>query len=146
MGSIALARLELDGDLLLVEQVGALEDDAEAALADLLADAVVHADDVGTRTAARHGVDCVVTGGRLEGMWETSSGREGAWLGGCDSSETGPQPYSGNEAWGLCNRRRTRLGVPETGGSKSSRKRLVLQRSSCEETERSEEGTQDRDV
>jgi hypothetical protein len=54
LGSIALARLELDGNLLLVEQVGALEDDAEGALADLLADAVVDADDVGGGAAARH--------------------------------------------------------------------------------------------
>jgi len=44
--SIALPWLELDGDLLLVEQVGALEDDAETALANLLADAVVHAHNV----------------------------------------------------------------------------------------------------
>jgi hypothetical protein len=64
--SIALARLKLNGDLLLVEQVGALEDDAEAALANLLADAVVDADDVGTRAAARHGVDGVRTGGVRE--------------------------------------------------------------------------------
>ena len=64
--SIALSRLKLDGDLLLVEQVGALEDDAEAALADLLADAVVHADDVGARTAARHCVDCVVIKGGVK--------------------------------------------------------------------------------
>jgi hypothetical protein len=33
LGRVALARLELDGDLGVVEQVGALEDDAEAALA-----------------------------------------------------------------------------------------------------------------
>ena len=46
LGSVALARLKLDGHLLLVEQVGALKDDAETALANLLADAVVHADDV----------------------------------------------------------------------------------------------------
>ena len=55
MRSIALARLELDGYLLLVEQVGALEDDAKGALANLLADAVVNADDVGGGAAARHG-------------------------------------------------------------------------------------------
>lgn len=53
--SIALARLELDGNLLLVEQVGALEDDAKGALANLLADAVVDADDVGGGAATRHG-------------------------------------------------------------------------------------------
>jgi hypothetical protein len=51
----------------------------------------VHADDVGARAAARHGVDGVrITEGREKG-----GGREwqrGAWLGGCDSSETGPQP------------------------------------------------------
>ena len=44
--SVALARLELDGDLLLVEQVGALEDDAEAAFSNFFADAVVDAHDV----------------------------------------------------------------------------------------------------
>nr|POF16451.1 hypothetical protein CFP56_23969 [Quercus suber] len=47
--SVALARLELDGDLGVVEEVGTLEDDAEAALADLLAHAVVHTDDVAAR-------------------------------------------------------------------------------------------------
>jgi len=45
---ITLPRLELDGDLGVVEQVGALEDHAEAALADLLADAVVYADNIAT--------------------------------------------------------------------------------------------------
>ena len=45
---IALPRLELDGDLGVVEQVCPLEDNAEAALADLLADAVVHADNIAT--------------------------------------------------------------------------------------------------
>lgn len=43
---VTLPRLELDGDLGVVEQVCPLEDNAEAALADLLADAVVHADDI----------------------------------------------------------------------------------------------------
>lgn len=43
---ITLSRLELYSDLSVVEQVGPLEDNAEAALADLLADAVVHADDI----------------------------------------------------------------------------------------------------
>lgn len=43
---IALPRLELDGDLGVVEQVCPLEDNAEAALADLLADAVVYADNI----------------------------------------------------------------------------------------------------
>jgi hypothetical protein len=52
--SITLPRLELDSDLLLVEQVGALEDDAEAALADLLADAVVDTHDVARRAAGSH--------------------------------------------------------------------------------------------
>ncbi|KAF1960120.1 hypothetical protein CC80DRAFT_285472 [Byssothecium circinans] len=51
--SVALPRLELDGNLLLVEQVGALEDNAKAALANLLADAIMHAHDVRRRTA-RH--------------------------------------------------------------------------------------------
>lgn len=44
--SVTLPRLELDGNLSVVEQVGPLEDNAEAALADLLADAVVHADNI----------------------------------------------------------------------------------------------------
>ena len=47
LGSVALARLELDGDLLLVEQIGAFEDNAKGALSDLLADAIVNANDVG---------------------------------------------------------------------------------------------------
>lgn len=38
---------KLDGDLLVVQQVGALEDDTEGALADLLPDPVVDAHDVG---------------------------------------------------------------------------------------------------
>lgn len=38
---------KLDGNLLVVQQVGALENDTERALANLLADAVVHADDIG---------------------------------------------------------------------------------------------------
>ena len=38
---------EFNGDLGVVQQVGALEDNTERTLADLLADAVVHADDVG---------------------------------------------------------------------------------------------------
>jgi hypothetical protein len=58
LGGIALARLKLDGDLLLVEQVGALEDDAEAALANLLPDAVVDAHHVGGRCAAAGHVGC----------------------------------------------------------------------------------------
>jgi hypothetical protein len=44
--SFALARLEFYGNLLLVEQVDALENDAKGALANLLADVVVDADDV----------------------------------------------------------------------------------------------------
>lgn len=65
--SVALAWLKLDGNLLLVEQIGALEDDAEAAFANLLADAIVHAYDVGRGAAARHCGRCRwrvrVTGG-----------------------------------------------------------------------------------
>lgn len=54
---ITLSRLELYSDLSVVEQVGPLEDNAEAALADLLSDAVVHADNI---AAARcHGGLCV---------------------------------------------------------------------------------------
>lgn len=55
LGSVALPGLELDGNLLLVKQVGALENDAEAALADLLSDAIVNAHHVGGGAAARHG-------------------------------------------------------------------------------------------
>lgn len=40
------ATYEFDGDLLVVQQVGTLEDDTEGTLANLLADSVVHADDV----------------------------------------------------------------------------------------------------
>jgi hypothetical protein len=54
---VALARLELDGDLLLVEQVGALENDAKATLANLLPDAIVDAHHVGRRRAAAGHVD-----------------------------------------------------------------------------------------
>ena len=64
--SIALPRLELDSDLLLVEQVGALEDDAEAALSNLLADAVVDAHDVARRAAGSH---CCVYGAKQGGVW-----------------------------------------------------------------------------
>ena len=53
LGRVALARLELDGDLGVVEEVCAFEDNAETALANLLAHAVVHADDVAA--AGRHG-------------------------------------------------------------------------------------------
>lgn len=38
---------EFNGDLSVVQQVCTLEDDTERTLADLLADAVMHADDVG---------------------------------------------------------------------------------------------------
>lgn len=55
LGCIALPRLKLDCDLLVVEQVCALEDDTKRALANLLANAIVHADDVGRRGAGRHG-------------------------------------------------------------------------------------------
>ena len=55
LGSIALPGLELDGHLLLVKQVGTLEDDAKRSFTDLLSDAVVHADDVArARRAGRH--------------------------------------------------------------------------------------------
>ena len=74
LGSLAFPGLELDCNLLLVKQVGALEDDAEAALADLLADAVVDADHVGRGAAARHGARGLLGGedtrwGALA-MWE----------------------------------------------------------------------------
>lgn len=54
LGRIALPGLELDSDLLLVQEVGALEDDAKGALAYLLPDAVVHAHDVGRRGPGSH--------------------------------------------------------------------------------------------
>lgn len=109
--SVALARLEFDGDLLLVEQVGALEDDAEAALANLLADAVVHADDVGARAAARHGVDGVrITEGREKG-----GGREWQRVRGLVVVTAARQGRSRRPGTRLCNRR-TRLGVAETAG------------------------------
>lgn len=44
---------EFDGDLCVVEQVGAFKDDAKRSLSDLLAHAIVHADDIGRR--GRHG-------------------------------------------------------------------------------------------
>jgi hypothetical protein len=76
LGRIALPGLELDGDLLLVQQVGALEDDTEGALANLLPDAVVDADDVGRRRSGSHclqgcgdmadGVDDVMLDGENE--------------------------------------------------------------------------------
>jgi hypothetical protein len=58
LGSVALARLELDGDLLLVEQIGALEDHAKATLANLLPDAVVDAHHVGRGCVAAGHVGC----------------------------------------------------------------------------------------
>lgn len=64
LGSIALPGLELDGDLLLVEQVRALEDDTKAALANLLADAIMHAHDVGRGASARHCCYLEEVGGR----------------------------------------------------------------------------------
>ena len=52
--SVALSRLEFNGNLLVVEQVGALEDNTERALSYLLAYAVVHANHVGG--GGRHAV------------------------------------------------------------------------------------------
>ena len=52
MRGVALPGLELNGDLGVVQQVGALEQDTEAALADLLAHPVVHAHHV--RGGRRH--------------------------------------------------------------------------------------------
>jgi hypothetical protein len=63
LGRVALAGLKLDGDLLLVEQVGALKDDAEAALANLLADAVVDTHHVGRGAATGHGERASPDGG-----------------------------------------------------------------------------------
>ena len=47
---------KLDGDLLVVQQVGALEQHTKRALANLLADAIVHAHDVGRRRGHGSGV------------------------------------------------------------------------------------------
>jgi len=44
---------KLDGNLLVVQEIGAFEDDAEGALSNLLADAIMHADHVGR---GRHGL------------------------------------------------------------------------------------------
>ena len=38
---------KFDGDLLIIEQIGAFEDDAKGPLSDLLADAIVNANDIG---------------------------------------------------------------------------------------------------
>lgn len=46
-GEVGVRTHEFNGDLGVVQQVGALEDDTKRTLADLLADAVMHADDVG---------------------------------------------------------------------------------------------------
>jgi hypothetical protein len=72
LGSIALARLELDGDLLLVEQVGAFKNDAKAALANLLPDAVVDAHDVGRGAAAGHSARREACLGRRRVWWSRS--------------------------------------------------------------------------
>lgn len=45
--SIALTRLELDGDLGVVEKIGAFKDDTKAALTNLLAHTVVDTNDIG---------------------------------------------------------------------------------------------------
>jgi hypothetical protein len=50
----ALVRFELDGNLLLIKQVDALEDDAKGALANLLANAVTNANDVRKGAGVRH--------------------------------------------------------------------------------------------
>lgn len=46
-GEVVVGTHEFDGNLSVVQQVGALEDDTEGTLANLFADAVMHADDVG---------------------------------------------------------------------------------------------------
>lgn len=87
LGSIALPRLKLDGYLLLVEQVGALKDDAEGALANLLPDAVVDAHDVGRGGAGSHGGCSAVLLG----------------VGRCTRSRRWRRPQPSPEvAWGLC--------------------------------------------
>ncbi len=64
---VALPRLELDGDLRVVEEVRALEDDAEATFANLFADAVVHADDIAAGAHAARASACPSRdGGGLE--------------------------------------------------------------------------------
>lgn len=55
LGNIAPARLKLDGDQLLVKQVNALEDNAERALANPLADAVAGTHDARRVDEVRHG-------------------------------------------------------------------------------------------
>jgi hypothetical protein len=52
--SFALAGLEFYGNLLLVEQIDALENDAKRAFTNLLADFVVDADDVRGGAVIRH--------------------------------------------------------------------------------------------
>ena len=59
--SFAPMRFQLYGNLLLVEQVDALKDDAKGALANLLADGVAGADDVREGAVIRHSE----RGGRL---------------------------------------------------------------------------------
>jgi hypothetical protein len=85
--SIALARLELDSHLLLVEQVGALEDDSKGALPYLLPDAVVDAHDVRRRTATRGHDDklsCKANGGRqVRERGDEQSEQAVAFSGGC---------------------------------------------------------------
>lgn len=63
--SIALARFEFDGNLLVVQEVGALEDDTERTLANLLSHPVVDAHDVAA--GGGHGDDeRSLGGGRVE--------------------------------------------------------------------------------
>lgn len=96
LGSVALPRLKLDGHLLLVEQVGAFEDDAEAALANLLADAVVDAYHVGGCVAARHGA--VLSRGGMggrgrRGVVEESDGSDAGWFWGlCQPANASARP------------------------------------------------------
>jgi hypothetical protein len=92
LGSVALPGLKLDGYLLLVEQVGAFENDAEAAFTDLLADAIMDADDVGRGAAARHGGPVTLQ----------ADGRSDGRGGGFGQTRRGPQPLSGGVPRGLC--------------------------------------------
>lgn len=74
---------EFDGDLLVGEQVGALEDDTKGAFTDLLADAIVHAHHVGGG-GGHGGREVLLDGGRarskkVDGLKIVRSGQEAGW-------------------------------------------------------------------
>jgi hypothetical protein len=90
LGCIALPGLELDGNLLLVEQVGALKDDAKGALANLLTDAIVDAHDVARARARCHDDRCA-------GCVQLGDGEEER-----GPLEMGRPQASPDGRWGLC--------------------------------------------